>query len=280
MGAMSDAALPTGTAPFIGDLPPRLGTRGTVVDGAFAATLDSLPTLLTHGALRASVVACLVDIVAGLTADTVAECWSFTSDLSVRIPATPAPARLHSHADVLRDGKRSSVFAVPLLAPDGTEWGLGLATFSRVQQRPGDPVKPIVDQATFDHDWAQVTPLDVPLLEAAGVRITDPRTGVVEIDLAPEVQNPAGALHGAIVALVAEVAAEALSSAALGTPQIVTGLDIRYLKQARSGPVRTRARFIGPPAAGIVAVELVDTGLDDALVTTVLARTEPAPTLA
>lgn len=277
MGAMSDAALPTGTAPLVGELPPRMGIRGTVVDGAFAVTLESLPTLLTHGALRASVVACVVDIIAGLTADTVPGCWTFTSDLSVRIPAAPAPALLHSHADTLREGKRSSVFAVPLLAADGTEWGFGLATFALVPQRAGDPAKPIVDLTTFDHDWAQIAPLDVPLLEAAGVRIVDPATGVVEIGLVPEVLNPAGALHGAMVALVVEVAAEVLSSSALGAPQIVTGLDIRYLKQARSGPVQARPRFIGPPTAGIVAVDLVDIGLD-ALVTTVLARTEPAPT--
>lgn len=261
---------------FAWSIPSRLGTSAELRDGLMHGEIRSLPATLVHGALRVSAVVFLVDAVAGIAVDTDPEMWSFTSDLSVRLPAVPAPERILGRADVVRAGRRSATVAVPLTLPGDVDLGLGLVGFARVPRRETDPPKPDIDRMALADVWSQITPLDVPLREAAGVRVLDAAAGEVELALAADLLNPAGALQGAMVALVAEAAAEELSSAALGTPQVVTDLDVRYLAQARQGPIRSRARLIGPPADGSVVVDLVDVTLDK-LVTTVTLRTRPAP---
>ena len=77
--------------------------------------------------------------------------------------------------------------------------------------------------------------------------MVDAATGVVEVDVAPHVRNPAGTLQGAMVALVAESAAEELVGHRNG-PAVVTEIDVRYLAQAPVGPVRTSCRVLGDAA--------------------------------
>jgi len=258
-------------------IPSRLGTTAVQRAGRIEGTLTSLPSTENHGALRATAVVFLVDAVAGLTLDTEPEVWTFTSDLSVRMPRGAAPPTIRCFADILRSGKRSASCAVLLSTDADPAWGLGLATFARVARRAGDPEKPQIDLDHLAELWAQVPPLEVPVREAAGITVIDASSGVVELTLRPDLANPAGALQGAMVALVAEAAAEELSSSALGSPQVVTDLDIRYLTQARNGPVRSRTRFIGAPEAGSVVIDLVDMGLNEKLLAAVTARTAPAP---
>jgi acyl-coenzyme A thioesterase PaaI-like protein len=257
-------------------VPARLGMTAEFADGVMVGELRRLPETMVHGALRACAVVYLVDAVAGIAIDTDPTMWSFTSDLSVRMPAVPAPDRIIGRSDILRVGRRSATVAVPLTLADGTEIGIGLSGFARVPRRDTDPPKPDLSQVMRPEAWTSIPPLDVPVREAAGLRVVDAAAGIVELVLRPDLLNPAGALQGAMVGLVAEAAAEELATAALGAPQVVTDIDIRYLAQSRQGPLRTRARFVGPPADGSILVDIVDATLDK-LVTTVTLRTHPAP---
>lgn len=257
-------------------IPSRLGTIAERVGEEIHGTLTPHPSTLVHGALRVSAVVFLVDAVAGIALDLDPDVWTFTSDLSVRMPAVPAPDRIVARSQIVRVGKRSSTATVPLTDPNGAPFGLGIASFARVGRREGDPPKPELDVARLAEVWSQVPPLDEPLRDAAGITVIDAAAGVVSIDLGPELANPAGALQGAMVALVAEAAAEELAGHAAGTPQIVTDLDIRYLSQGRIGPVCSSARFVGPPTDGSIAIELLDEGADR-LLAVVTARTHPAP---
>lgn len=262
---------------FEWSVPSRLGASVELRDEVMVGALRSLPATLVHGALRASAVVFLVDAVAGLVVDADPDMWSFTSDLSVRIPSVPAPERVLARADVLRSGRRSATVSVPLSLPSGDALGVGLIGFARVPRRDTDPPKPDIDVSRLAEVWAGVVDLDEPLREAAGVRVVDASRGEVELALRPDLLNPAGALQGAMVALVAEAAAEDLASHATGAPQVVTDIDVRYLAQARQGPLRTRTRFVGPASDGSVVVEIVDVGLDAKLVAIVTLRTRPAP---
>ena len=157
---------------FAWSVPSRLGTSAELRDGVMHGDIRSLPATLVHGAIRASAVVFLVDAVAGIAIDTDPEMWSFTSDLSVRLPAVPAPERILGWADVLRgapvgDGGGS---APP---PGGDDLGLGLVGFARVPRRDTDPPKPDIDRMGLAEVWSRITPLDVPLREAAGVRVLD-----------------------------------------------------------------------------------------------------------
>ena len=61
--------------------------------------------------------------------------------------------------------------------------------------------------------WEDPPFLDKPLREEAGVEVLDASAGVVG-EVVPELLNPAGTLQGAMVALVAEAAAEELARTA------------------------------------------------------------------
>lgn len=262
-------------------IPSRLGTTVTVTgeDPPLIGHVHPIePTRTQGGALRASVVAFIVDAVAGLTIDTDPEAWAFTSDLSVRVPAAPAPARIDAVAELLRAGRRSMTAEVRLTDDAGAPFGHAVIGFARLERRPDDPEKPAFDLATAAEFWAHIPPIDRPLREAAGVVSLHPPHGAVELAVRDDLRNPAGALQGAMVALAVESAAEDLAGHHLGGPRVVTELDIRFLAQARLGPVTTRARFVGDPATdGAIVVELFDQGREGRIITTAYARTAPAP---
>ncbi len=92
----------------------------------------------------------------------------------------------------------------------------------------------------------------------------------------PQLRNPAGTLQGAMVALLAEAAAEDLVSTRFETPCVVTELDLRYLAQARVGPVRSRCRLLGTTPDSPVEVELFDTS-EERITTLVYARATAVP---
>lgn len=258
-------------------IPNRLGTTMSWDEGDLVAHLTTMPATTVEGALRASVVVYLVDVAAGIQVDTDPEAWTFTSDLSLRLPRAAAPPRLDARTTVLRGGRRSVTADVALTDETGAPWGWSTIGFTRVPRRPGDPPKPTVDPADLSAAWERIPLLDEPLRAAVDIRVLEPSRGEAEIDVRPDLTNPAGALQGAMVALVVESAAEELASHRAGAPRFVTELDLRFLGQGRVGPVRSRAWFIGPPDDEVIRVELRDAGADDKLLTTALARTRPLP---
>jgi len=84
----------------------------------------------------------------------------------------------------------------------------------------------------------------------------------VQVEVTPDLRNPDGTLQGAMVALLAESAAEDLMATRFGSPFVVTGLDLRYLRKAQVGPVRTRSRLLGTGPDAPVQIELIDTSID------------------
>ncbi len=271
---MTDHAALTDLLPdFSSSIPGRLGTVGTVVDGVVHGRLEVVPTITVHGAVSATSIAYLVDIVAGMALDDDPDLWIFTSEMSVRLATTVTPTVVTGGPEIMRNGRRSGTVAVPITAEDGTQFALGIASFAKVARREGDPIKPMPNLARLDESWGRVQPLDVPVREAAGLRVLDPVRGVVELDVTPDVVNPAGVLHGAMVAFVAECAAQELAESTTGRPQCVSELDIRYLKQARVGPVRSAARYLGD--GGVIVIDLFDMSSDSELLTTITARTRP-----
>jgi acyl-coenzyme A thioesterase PaaI-like protein len=249
-----------------------------VEDGRLLGRLVPPPAVCTRGTVSAAALAFFVDVVAGVAIDTDTDAWAFTSELSVRAPLAPPPAAIDGCAVILRGGKRSITCEVPMVV-DGAEWGGCFIGFARVPWREGDPPKIV-----FDPDAAgrrpPVPPLDEPLRAAAGFTSLDPSAGVVGVELRPDLLNPAGALQGAMVAGLAEAAAEDLADhhRALGTDlHVVTELEVRYLAQNRTSPIRSRARFVGSPSEGLIRVDLVDDGGRGRLTTSALARVRPAP---
>jgi acyl-coenzyme A thioesterase PaaI-like protein len=258
-------------------VPSRLGTTALVDERGLVVEIDDVQSeLLRHGVIRLSVLAFIVDVSAGVTLDTDPGAWTFTTDLSLRMRAIPAPAKVTATTTILRRGRRSAHGLVEVI--DGRQRVLtaGAIGFAHVPRKPDDPPKPIVSPAMLAERFTGRERLTRPLRDEAGIIAIDPARGVVEIAVRPEVCNPAGTLQGAMVALVAESAAEDLAGALARVPVVVTELDIRYLGQANVGPVRTESRLLGRRPDDPIEVRLIDVATGR-LTTLVYARAVPAP---
>jgi acyl-coenzyme A thioesterase PaaI-like protein len=242
-------------------VPSRLGSSALVDErGLVVEIRDIQPEVLHHGVVRLSVLTFLVDVSAGVTLDTDPESWTFTTDLSLRMAIRPDPGRLTATTDLLRQGRRSAHGLVEVVDDRGELLAAGAIGFARVPRKASDPPKPIVSPALIARNFSGTGRLSLPLRREAGIRSVDPAAGIVEMAVSPEVCNPAGTLQGAMVALVAESAAEDLVGSRADEPLVVTELDIRYLAQANVGPVRTECRLLGNQPSDPVEVRLTDAG--------------------
>jgi acyl-coenzyme A thioesterase PaaI-like protein len=253
----------------------RIGVHRAVEGGDHLLELRPQQGLLVHGCVRISALVLMVDMGGGLAAHRAAfPDWTFTSDLSLRIAARPAPELIVADTRVLRAG-RGTMMTEVVLRGDGRELGLGYAGFNRQARRHGDHPNPDIDEAA--RRWGRFSPLDHSLVDTVGVRVVDAAAGAVEVAMRDELRNPAGALQGAMVAIVGEVAAEVLL-AHHGAPRaVITDIDIRYLAMGRVGPIHSRARLLGDGPSDAVTVELFDRGNDDRIISTMLLRGAAAP---
>jgi acyl-coenzyme A thioesterase PaaI-like protein len=257
-------------------VPARLGVVGGVHDGEFRLQLHPHDPVLRHGAVRASVLALMIDVVAGVVLDDDPGAWTLTSDMSVRMRPLRAPDWVCTRTSILRRGRRSATAMVDIVTGEGEPIATGAIGFAKVSRREGDPPKPPMppERITTLFDGSSV--LARPLREEAGIVVLDALSGAVEMEVTPELRNPAGTLQGAMVALLAEAAAEELASARFDIPAVVIDLDLRYLAQTGAGPVQTTSRLLGDGRDAPIQVELVDRS-NDRLTTLVYARTAIIP---
>jgi acyl-coenzyme A thioesterase PaaI-like protein len=253
----------------------RMGVDRTG-DPEVPVRVNPYPQVCHRGVVRPSVLVMAIDVMAGFHAAAAAGTdWYFTTDLSLRAPSRAIPGQLVVTGSLLRAG-RGTVSSDVRMEVDGRLHAYGQAGFARVPRRAGDPAQPDIHAIP---PAAERIPLARPLVEEVGVHVTDAASGRAELALRDELRNPAGVLQGAVVALLAEVAAEALADHHLGIPQIVTDLDVRYLAMGRIGPIEAQASWIGPPEGRTVCVTLRDRGNEGRITTAVLARTTDAPAM-
>jgi acyl-coenzyme A thioesterase PaaI-like protein len=266
----------TDISPELISVPGRLGVIAHFEDGELRLSLVPTPETLHLGVVRASVLSFVIDAVAGITLDQDPGMWTFTSDMSVRMRPTPAPTRIDSVNTVLRRGGRSATCQVELTADDGRPIATGAIGFVNVSRKEGDPPKFLLRPEQAPRLFTGLGGLARPLRDEAGIEVIDAAEGIVQVEVTPALQNPAGTLQGAMVALIAEAAAEDLVSARFGQPGVVVDLDLRYLGKSTVGPVRTRSRLLGDGPGAPIEVGLVDLSTDT-LTTLVYARVAVVP---
>ncbi len=266
----------TDISPELISVPGRFGVIARFDDGELRLDLVPTPETLHLGVVRASVLSFVIDAVAGITLDQDPSMWMFTSDMTVRMRTTPAPTRIEAVNTIVRRGKRSATCQVELTADDGRPIATGAIGFISVTRKESDPPKILLRPEQTPNLFIGAGRLARPLREEAGIEVIDAVEGVVQVDVTPALQNPAGTLQGAMVALIAEAAAEDLVTARFGQPGIVVDLDIRYLGKSTVGPVRTRCRLLGDGPDAPVEVGLVDLSTDT-LITLVYARVAVVP---
>lgn len=256
-------------------VPSRLGVSTRFEAGELVLEMRPQPAVQHHGMVRASVVSFVIDVAAGIPLDRDPDVWTLTTDMSVRMRPVPAPALVEARNVILRRGSRSSTCLVELMADGGQPFATGAIGFLQIPRRPDDPPKPNVPFGETPQMFRDAVGLTRPLREEAGIVVVDAVDGVVEAAVTPELQNPAGTMQGAMVALVAEAAAEELVAARFAGAPVVTSLDLRYLRRTGAGPVRTRTRLLGSGPGAPVQVEVVDTSTGE-MTALVYATTSPA----
>jgi acyl-coenzyme A thioesterase PaaI-like protein len=242
-------------------------------DGDLVMRATPIPETSRLGSIRASVLSYVVDALAGIGVDTDPEAWTFTSDMTIRMRPAHGAAYIEGQAATLRGGRRSATCEVRLFDDTGAPVLYSVLGFTRLARRPDDPPKLVFDADAAAKVWGASPPVRVPLRDAAGIQVIDGPAGVVEIELNADLLNPAGALQGAMVALVAEAAAEEAISARRGEPAFICDIDLRYLHQVRSGPIRTECEWLGDGPNAQVLVRLIDVSTGQ-LVTHVMARAQ------
>lgn len=268
----------TDFSPSDQNVPSRLGVSFEIESGLLLGRLAASPALCERGSMPMAPIVFLADAVAGVVNDTDPDAWTFTSEVSVRTPLTRAPRLIDASTHNLREGRRSVTCEVPLTV-DGRSWGACIIGFTRVPRREGDPPKAEFEPADAVSRLRRA-PIDQPLRQAAGFVSVDPASGTVRAELRTDLLNPAGAMQGAIVAGLAETAAEDLADhhRAMGPARhVATEMEIRYLAQNRVSPIVAAARFVGAPSEGLVRVDLTDDDGRGRLTTAVMARVRPAP---
>jgi uncharacterized protein (TIGR00369 family) len=197
----------------------------------------------------------MLDNVGGLNGGLAAlpDGWVVSTNLAARVVsfAHAGPLRLESR--VLRRG-RNSVLTEVQIRDVGTSDALvasGVLTSAILVPEYGPPrwERP-VELGTLDGE----TPAKPAIADWLGVRAVDDHT--VAMDLADALRNPWGILHGGVVAMLVDVAAEHVTGGGR-TSDVV----LHYLAPNRVGPVRARARVVGRRTDGdVVRIEVRDDG--------------------
>lgn len=213
--------------------------------------------------------------------------WTATQEFSVHSAAAVTEGPVVVDCRLIRVGKKAVTLGLELFDGRGVEdlvrlaslldsdpadadgpvlAGAGTVTFARLPRAAAsnvdgyDPAQWIgeVRGRTIEGD-------DDPrsLRDRMGLELLDPEAGAVLLSSSPYVANSIGTINGGSQSVLIEVAAEAACPGFTATDA-----QLRFLSQLRAGPARTSVTPIRDAADHrVVAVEVVDAGNDDAVLT-------------
>jgi acyl-coenzyme A thioesterase PaaI-like protein len=227
--------------------------EGETAIGWFEVT-DSLRVPGTDQ-VRASVLATMADVYTGVLAGAaVSPRTALTVDLTLRILGDVGAERYDVVARVLRSGQRTTVAEAEFFNPQtGELMAFSHATFM-ASPRPQDLIN-------LPRAHVSVGTMQRPIAEELGIVVSAP--GEAEVVRGAYVNQPTGTIQGGVLAVLAEVAAESLTS------RRVVDIELRYLSAIRVGPARAVARSLNDET---VRVEVRDAGNEDRLTTVVMLR--------
>jgi len=207
------------------------------------------------GGVRTGALLTMLDNVGGLGGGLAAlpDGWVVSTNLVARVVVLSHVGPLRIDSGLLRRGRNNVVTGVQI-RDEGAHDGLvasGVLTSAILVPENGPPPweRPLVLQAR---------PEPIPELpsipEWLGVRAVGDDS--VEIDLAEELRNPWGILHGGVVATLVDLAAEHATGGGATTDVV-----LHFLAPNRVGPVRARVRVLGRRTDGnVLRIEVRDEG--------------------
>jgi uncharacterized protein (TIGR00369 family) len=207
------------------------------------------------GGVRTGALLTMLDNVGGVTGGLAAlpDGWVVSTNLAARVVARSHVGPLRIESCLLRRGRNNVVTSVQI-RDEGRRDALaasGVLTSAILVPENGPPqwIRPLVLEAV-----PEPAP-DLPSMpDWLGVRVVGDHA--VEIELAAELRNPWGILHGGVVATLVDLAAEHATGGG-----ITTDVVLHFLAPNRVGPVRASARELGRRTDGrLLRVEVRDEG--------------------
>ncbi len=241
---------------FVNDIPFGFDVADNDVDMVGDATITDALRYPGSGLPRASVLATIADCMVGIPAClSTAPKLAVTLDIAVHNVATHCGDRLEIAGEIVKQGR--STVSGEVRFRDAKTKSLVAHSFVTLMAspRPQDLAPQLLRSMRTTGSMTSSFP------DLVGVRTVAP--GVAEIELVAFVMQASQSLQGGLFGLLAEVAAESLTSAP------VLDLDIRYLSAVRVGPGRATATLLGDD---LVRVEVRDGGNDNRLASLILVR--------
>ncbi len=207
------------------------------------------------GGVRTGALLTMLDNVGGLTGGLAAlpDGWVVSTNLAARVVARLHVGPLRIDSGLLRRGRNNVVTSVQM-RDEGMRDALvasGVLTSAILVPENGPPqwTRPLVLEAV-----SRPAPDLPPISDWLGVRAVGDHA--VEIELAAELRNPWGILHGGVVATLVDLAAEHATGGGSTTDVV-----LHFLAPNRVGPVRATARELGRRTDGhLLRVEVRDEG--------------------
>jgi len=222
------------------------------------------------GGVRTGALLTMLDMVGGLNGGLAAlpEGWVVSTNLAARIVELAHTGPLRLDSSVLRRGRNSVVTSIEIHDEGARDAlvGSGILTSAILVPENGPPqwTRPLVLDGAANFTGAQPS---IP--EWLGVHAVG--EDAVEIDLAADLRNPWGILHGGVVATLVDLAAEHASGGGCTTDVV-----LHFLAPNRTGPVRATARVLGRRTDGyVVRVEVRDEGADRTTAVAIATCTTP-----
>lgn len=219
------------------------------------------------GGMRTGALLTLIDFAGGFAAGlaSLPTGWVVTTSLHARLVAVAHVGPLRVDAEVARAGRASVVTPVMVRDEGAGEAVVARAVLTSAVLVPegGPPQWERPARITVGTGSADPPPMP----EWLGARVVGP--DALEIGLEDRLRNPWGILHGGVVAMLVDLAAEH------ATGGITTDVVLHYLAPNRTGPVRAEVRPLVRRSDGTVCrVEVTDTAADRV---TAVAITTSAP---
>ena len=200
------------------------------------------------GGPRIGAIGMLVDALGGMRSITAAAPeWAFTADMSLHLLPTGPIERLQADIRVLRRGRRTLVLEAELSADGDRPAGLALLTFA-VVPRPDHLVNIVIDTSPGRRTMSRLEGDQEPPADYhRELGFIEESTGIVMVELRPEVGNTVGALHGGVHTALIDEAAASLGRTLLGPTATTTDIHLAFMELGFTGPMRAEATLLGHP---------------------------------
>jgi len=208
------------------------------------------------GGLRTGVLLAAVDAVGGMRCGLAClPRWIVSTNLMVTVGRTDHTGPLRFEGRLLRIGRAAGVASVDVLDEGAGDRHVahGLLTTAVLDPEQGPP--PLVRPVALTPAPPERAPADL----ASAFAIAEGTGPVTTLAMRDDLRNRWGILHGGVVAVLADVAAER----ALGEG-VATDTVLHYLRPTRTGPLEARTSVTGRRADGaVIVVSMHDVGSDD-----------------